>query len=209
MFLARVAPYRGPDRDRKLQDGVAHVLRDADDLLRHTAGVVPVSRHLPPVNNVDEYVEERVSQQIDRYYRPKAGELRRTLSYLRRALVVLGGLSVVLAAMAATLQVTQAAAWVAVITTITAALTAQAAASRLEYQQVEYLRTAAELERLHSKRREFSQRGPAGDDEFVQRCEHVISVRNEAWMAKLISARNDEHKLQLAHEAGGNPGEKN
>jgi hypothetical protein len=81
---------------------------------------------------------------------------------------------------------------VPVLTTVTAALTAHAAAARYEYLLVEYLRTAAELERLRS-RRQSSAGGSGGrsaeaEDEFVEACERVISVQNEGWMAKLTSS---------------------
>jgi hypothetical protein len=74
--------------------------------------------------------------------------------------------------------------WVPVLTTISAAVTAHAAAERYEFLVVEYLRTARELERL---RRARSHVGGLSDEEFVRACEHVISLQNEGWMAKLVT----------------------
>jgi len=187
-FLAGVAPYRGADHQQLLQDRVDALMQDADDLIQHTLCVTAVPRQLPDLRDVDSYVRERVTRQIDDYYRPRAATLERQLTWLRRAEFGLTVVGIALGAAAATLQVAQAAAWVAVVTTVTAALTAHAAASRLEFQMVEFLRTAAELTRLRRQRDRYGQKGAAGDDEFVQRCEHVISVENEAWMAKLTSA---------------------
>jgi hypothetical protein len=185
VFLAGVAPYR--DGDRELQDRTDALLRDGGDLLRHTAGIEPVQRELPPVHDVHTYSVERLAQQIDRFYRPKAEQLGRRLSLVRTAEAALGVLAVVLAAVAATQQLSRAAAWIAVVTTVTAALTAHAAAARYEYQMIEYLRTAAELERLRALRDRFVGKGIEGEDDFVQQSEHVISIQNEAWMAKWAS----------------------
>lgn len=183
VFLAGVAPYRGPERDHEFADRTDSVARDAEDLLRHTAGITPQRRELPAVHDVDSYVTQRVSSQID-WYRQKARELESRLTVVRRAEIVLSALGVVLAAVAATFGTEEASAWVAVVTTVAAALTAHAAASRYEYQLVEYLRTAAELERLRDRHASSLGAQDESDDEFVQRCEHVISIQNEAWMAK-------------------------
>ena len=61
---------------------------------------------------------------------------------------------------------------------------------RYEYLLVEYLRTAAELERLRGRYRHSAGRGDSEstEDAFVEACEHVISVQNEGWMAKLTSS---------------------
>jgi hypothetical protein len=186
-FLAGAAPYRKGDREHELQGRTDALLRDAGDLLHHTTGIEPVQRELPPVHDVHSYSTERLTQQIDRFYRPKAEQLGRRLSLVRRAEFALGALAVVLAAVAATLQQSSAAAWIAVVTTVTAALTAHAAAGRYEYQMIEYLRTAAELERLRALRARFVERGIEGEDDFVRQSEHVISIQNEAWMAKWAS----------------------
>ena len=184
-FLAGVAPFRGPDRESVLAARTDDVLSDAerDELLRHTAGVAPARRELPPVSDVATYAQARLVPQIG-WYRMQAGQLRRRLDWARRAEAALSVVGVVFAVLAATLEVAAASAWVAVVTTVTAAVTAHVAASRWEYQLVEYERTAGELERLRASRVDASPTDPAADDRFVERCEQVVSAQNEAWMAK-------------------------
>jgi SMODS and SLOG-associating 2TM effector domain 1/Protein of unknown function (DUF4231) len=192
MYLAGTGRYRDADRDQQLQDQVEAIQRDAGDLLLHTAGLRPLARALPTVHDVDSYVQQRVTAQIDGYYRPQAARQQQRLGRVRQAEFVLGGVGALLAAVGATWQLSSATVWVPVLTTVTAALTAHAAAARYEYLLVEYLRTAAELERLRSRRQPSAGRGGSGEesieDEFVEACEHVISVQNEGWMAKLTSS---------------------
>jgi hypothetical protein len=58
------------------------------------------------------------------------------------------------------------------------------AASRWEYQLVEYLRTAEELNRLQEEWLVAPAADEATADRLVDRCEHVVSIQNDGWMAK-------------------------
>jgi hypothetical protein len=182
-FLAGVAPFRGADRAAVLADRTHRVQDDAADLLVHTAGVDAKPRELPAVHDVDSYVEIRIVPQI-RWYHDRAQGLARRLRVARQVEVGFSVLGVVLAAVAATLEATAAAAWVAVVTTVTAAVSSHAAASRWEYQLVEYLRTAGELGRLRDGWIGAVSRDDASADRLVDRCELVVSTQNDGWMAK-------------------------
>jgi len=58
------------------------------------------------------------------------------------------------------------------------------AASRWEYQLVEYLRTAAQLEELLESWLGAEDHDDAAADALVEHCEHVVSIQNDGWMAK-------------------------
>jgi hypothetical protein len=182
-FLAGVAPFRGPDRQAVLADRTHRVRAEVADLLVHTARVSPVPREVPAVRDVDTYVADRLLPQIH-WYRGRAERLASRLAWSRQVEAVLGVSGVVLASVAATLEIDAAAAWVAVVTTLTAAVSAHVSASRWEYQLVEYLRTAGELGRLHEGWIGAGQTDEASADRFVEDCEHVISIQNDGWMAK-------------------------
>jgi hypothetical protein len=73
--------------------------------------------------------------------------------------------------------------WVAVVTTFGASVLAFSTAQRYSYQQLEFARTASQLERLVALAPLGGE--PTREDTFVAQCEQVISVSNEAWMAKV------------------------
>jgi hypothetical protein len=182
LFLSRSGPYDVAERDHRLEAEVQRLEREAGDLQRYTDGVRPVSRPLPPVRDVDSYLEIRVREsQLNGYYAPKAGLMRQRLRLLKV-------LEVTLALIAAGLAATAAAspgvgAWAAVATTVGGAVAAYIAAERYEFLWVEYSRTASELRRLLDRRTAADGR-PLSDPELVAECEQVISVQNQAWMAK-------------------------
>lgn len=185
IFLAGAHPYRVADAEARLAARFARLRDDTSDLLAQTVGVHPVRRELPAVTDVESYIEHRLVRQIEDYYRPCAEHMGRRLALVRRLELCLGVAGVTFGALAGALNWGWAAAWVAITTMLTAALGAHAQASKYEYQQIEFARTTAQLQRLLAGwRHSSSPRDGTAEDEFVSDCEQVISVLNEAWMAK-------------------------
>ncbi|MCR3728251.1 hypothetical protein FHS35_005126 [Streptomyces umbrinus] len=184
VVLTGVAPYRGADAESVLRERVDQLKTEASDLLPFVTGLSPVSRPLPAVADVDSYVEVRLKGQIADYYRPKSLEVGLRLARVRRAELALGGAGAILGAVAGAFGVSQAAAWVAVAAMVGASVSAHSTTSKYAYQQVEFIRTADELERLVVRRSVRTVHTTESDDAFVRRCEEVISVLNESWMVK-------------------------
>jgi hypothetical protein len=143
-------------------------------------------------------VKQRVFQQINKYYRPKAGQFAKRLRLLRGIEVVLGLTATVLASIATFLSRTaplaatvlvdyksDVSSWVAVLTTTAGALAAHIAANRYEFIVMSYFATARRLEDLVNdwKARESPTQSEPWTH-FVDACENAISVENESWMAK-------------------------
>lgn len=183
LFLSKSGPYEGADDpDRRLEAEVSRLEREAGDLQGYTEGIVPRRRSLPEVHDVDSYLDVRVREsQLERYYEPKARDMRQRLRLLKVAEVTLALVAAALAATAATWP--SVGAWAAVVTTAGGVAAAYIASERYEFLWVEYSRTASELRRLLDRHTAADGR-PLSDSELVQECEQVISVQNQAWMAK-------------------------
>ncbi|MFD7281617.1 DUF4231 domain-containing protein [Streptomyces sp. NPDC059862] len=185
MYLAGVGAYRGNESGSDLlRERARRFVADGGDLLRHTTGITAVERPVPEVRDVESYVEHRLRQQLEGYYRPRAAYMHRKVRLHERIEFALGALGAVMAAVAATWGVEQIAAWVAVAASIGVAVTAHALAQRYAYQQLEFTRTGEELERLLERWSAEPEPAPEAADRFVAECEHVISVQNEAWMIR-------------------------
>jgi SMODS and SLOG-associating 2TM effector domain 1/Protein of unknown function (DUF4231) len=181
-FLAQSTDGAVGDREQNLEAEVRRMEAEADDLQPYTQGVTARTRPIPAVTDVSSYLDVRVrTSQLRNYYEPKAAGLRDQLRWAKTAEVTLTVLAAALAAVA-TLSA-NAAAWAAVVTTAVAAITAYAAAERYEFLWIEYTRTAAELRRLVD-RHTAADGTPLAGMQLVDACEQVISVQNEAWMAK-------------------------
>ena len=180
LFLTKSGNYADADRDERLEAEVQRLEREAHDLVRYFPDVQPKTGPLPPVQNVETYLKIRVhDSQIQKYQELKAGKRRLRLSKLVEVTLALAA-----AALAATATVSaNLAAWAAVVTTAAAAVAVHVAAERYEFLWVEYSRSAGELQRLVDRRTAPDGRR-LSDGELVMKCEDVISVQNQAWMAK-------------------------
>ena len=170
------------DRERRLEAEVQRLEREAGGLRRYTAGIHAKERPLPAVHDTRSYLDVRVrDSQLEGFYEPKARFMLRRLRLLK---VVQVTMALVAAGLAATAAVwPSVAAWAAVVTTAGGAVAAYVAAERYEFLWIEYSRTASELRRLLDRRTAADGR-PLSDAELITECEQVISVQNQAWMAK-------------------------
>jgi hypothetical protein len=75
-----------------------------------------------------------------------------------------------------------------VFTTVATAVVGYGAAERYEYLQLEYTRTADQLERIKAG---YVAGDPDAAERLIQESERVISISNEGWMAKIPPAEAD------------------
>lgn len=183
LYLARSGDYQGPERENALATARDKIEDVSAGLLPHLIGLDPVSRPLPEVDDPRTYFDVRVTGQIDGYFKTQTERLRATLRRFKAVEVTLTLGAVLLGVLAATFAEAGLAPWVAVITTVTAAIAARSAAGNYDFQLVEYLRTANELRRLRSAANRTTD--PAELDKLVRRSEQIMSNQNEAWLAKL------------------------
>jgi hypothetical protein len=182
-YLAGGSAYTAPGRDPDEQLGAEtrSITEAVADLQRHTLGITPDTKPLPPVRDPDSYITKRVDDQIGNYYTPKAELYDRRVRRLRTVGGLLGVTAVVLAALAAAFQIGGLAAWVPVVTTIATSVAAYVAAARYDHLVIEYLRTAQRLQHLRQEHLGKPASDPAA---FIDACEAAISVENQGWMAR-------------------------
>jgi hypothetical protein len=190
-YLAGVDPYRVEDPDRVLLDRIGRIVSDAGRLHGYLTGVEPKPRAVPSVDGVASYFTVRVQGQIAEYYRPREALMARRVRAFQWAQLLLGLAAAALAAVAGVLAVSGVSAWIGVATTVSATVAAHAAASRFEFQQVEYARTANELERLCTRWIATRNRTADDDDAAVHRAEEIISIQNDGWMVKWTTDWDD------------------
>jgi hypothetical protein len=181
-YLTQSGRYEAANRDAVLDAEIKRLEDEAGDLAGYTRGIQPVKRALPPVHDVDSYLQVRVREmQLRDYYEKNARILETRIRWLKWAQIAL---ALVAAALAAVASVSPSVgAWAAVATTAGGAVAAYFATERYEFLWIEYSRTASELRRLLDRRTAPDGRQLSGA-ELVSECEQVISVQNQAWMAK-------------------------
>jgi hypothetical protein len=189
LFLARTHPYNTDEKAQTLIARSDELLAAVADLQTEIIAEQEKQKRLPTAYlTIDQYINERVTEQIDNFYRPRSDELIRKMKKNKKIGMFLGMASVILGAFGAS---GWTAGWIAVISTIAASIAAFSYAGRYQYLIVSYQATANKLERLRTQW-EVSGMSDADTEErdkFIRECEEVISIENSAWMAELSKTK--------------------
>jgi hypothetical protein len=194
-FWANAGAYACENQQERLNalTGRVQKIREWGKNLKFEVARTPRSNELTPaIDSAYKYVELRVREQIENYYRPKA-KINADLAARYRLFEIIFSIAAALLGAAATVLDNSSASglgsWVAVLTTIAGGVAAHAAAGRFDFQASTFLATATELNDLvHAW--QAAGRPEKGEEwsEFVRNCEAVISAENRGWMAKLDAA---------------------
>ena len=183
VYLTATPPYDDSTRDVKLGQNACAIIEDAADIEGHTIDRPDDDKPLPAVHDVESYLLNRVEPQYDGYYRRSAAMNKRRLDRFRRVEFGLALLAATLGAVAAATRVDAVGAWVAVVTTVAAAITAHIAMSRYEHLMLTHQATARQLRTRVAQWRDDKDHDPESAARLVRDCEDVISRENESWMA--------------------------
>lgn len=182
LYLTGSPPYNGAGHDVTLGRKSLAITEDARDIDGHTIGRQDDDKPLPDVSGIDAYLSHRVWPQV-RWYSAGAAKQQRRLGQFRAVEFALAMLGAVLGAVAAATKINAVGAWVAVVTTVAAAVTAHIAASRYEHLVITYLSTARQLRARATEWGVSTDRSSDAAARLVRECEDVISRENESWMA--------------------------
>jgi len=185
-YLTRTRPYAEGDPEATLNSRANEIVTKVKDLTVLAATVNPKQNEIPKITSPGDYISQRVSQQIEHYYLPKASALGKRLKMCQWAAAGLTAIAALVSGIAGFFHAEWIGAWVAVATTIAGAIVAHAAAARYEHNVLAYYSTAQQLQSLRDQYLDVVNKGaatPPTFDEFVHRCEEVISIENQAWMA--------------------------
>lgn len=188
LLAASVPPYDGPVT-RALLDRGRGILAGVGDLREEPVSGEKRLEGMPPCPlSVDEYVAQRLDDQIS-YYRRRAGEHGAVVGRVRGLTAVLGVAGFALGALGGG----GAGVWLVVVTTVTASLAAYLYANRLQYLVGSYTAAARNLDALRVGWQTFgAEADDAERDRFILDCEAVLSAENQSWIAEW--ARKDVAK---------------
>ena len=186
IFITKVAPYDDDDANGRLLEKSKTVL---GDFLLGSAALIDDDEKVQNLPHewlsMDDYLTLRVEEQI-RYYERSAAANHDKHSRLHKWVVILAGVGVVLGTLSATVVGFEwTSAWIAVIGTISAAISSHIFSNRYEFQAQSYEVTARQVRNVLSEwgiTQEAERESRAG--EFIHAFENTISVENRGWIAE-------------------------
>jgi hypothetical protein len=188
-FRAGAAPYDEANAVELLHTRVQGIVQWATDLeAERRLTDEETGSSLPPPLDAEKYLQLRVDQQIEEYYRRRGRQNARLAKRYQTISTALAGTVAVLGALATVYAdlSTAIGPWIAVLTTIAGSIATHAAASRYDFQATTFFATARQLEDLSRAWRAADKaRSTREWSDFVRACEDAISAENRGWMAKL------------------------
>lgn len=184
IYRVKAPPFDTDQRDTVLAEKVNEILKNASETTPMTEA--ELWKRLPKDwMTMDEYLKERVDDQIT-WFRGKAVKYQKLLKRFRTVTFALGFVSAILGSIAAALSDTVwPAAWIAVIGSITGALTAYSFAGKYQYLMTSYEATARQLRFLHNEwDRVPDEEKEAKAGEYVRKFEDTLAHENSSWIAK-------------------------
>jgi len=183
-----------PQRDARLRIERERIERDVDDLIGLTVTAPRAHSAIPQtVVSRGQYIDQRVHDQIDRYYLPRAeqhGKVSSALRWLELSLSMFAALVAAAIGFAGkeAFGSIDFIAFTAVLTTIGGAIVAHVEASRYDFLVATYRATARRLKNELVTNANFVSMSDAEWAAFVQRCETIIADQNGSWLSKWTRA---------------------
>lgn len=194
LFVTGAPPYDTTEAIDRLYENTEKLLGEVTDLAVEFISEEEQRKRIPPVSlTVDQYIEVRITEQIKKFYLPRAKEHQETMKRGKKISLGLGVAAVILGALGAS---GWTAGWVAVISTVTASIAAYLYAGRYQYLVISYQATARRLGLLSSRWR-ASGKTDADIEErntFICDCENSISIENSAWMAEWTTKHEEQEQ---------------
>ena len=181
LYRAAVPPFDTANRTVELSQRIEKTLQDMKDIQTRPPDASETKPALDALT-VDNYIDVRVVDQIN-WYRKRAREFQEESDRYSMIVQIFGGIGAALGIVAAA---TGVAAWLAVIATVTTAITAYVKNQRYQTLIGVYLATAARLELLKDQWLDSgkTEADKTDRDSFIQRCEETLALENSAWVAQ-------------------------
>jgi hypothetical protein len=188
-YLAQVAPFDGPDRDRQLSLKVTEMERLAADFAPMVIGARAAGGALPQIDGVRDYVALRAEEQRN-WHQHRAAERRNLAGRWRIAELSATAAAATLAALGGVLHGPNVSAWVAVATTAGAAIGSHLASEQHDRIADAYARTVLALDAVL---RDFDPTTATEDaaGSLVVLVESILAEQNNSWVS-LFSTKSGE-----------------
>jgi hypothetical protein len=178
-YCASAPPFDSPNRSTALAGLVEKALNELGGIDLQPS---PSDKPPPGPLTVADYINVRVDDQI-KYYTTAAAKNLKKAEFWRNAAFAGATVAAILGAVSAIFSL---AAWVALLATVTASLTAFVRNQRYETMIGLYQSTALRLQLLKDQWLDSgkTEADTADRNSFIQRCEDTMSLENGAWTAQ-------------------------
>jgi hypothetical protein len=182
-YLAAVRPFDGPDRDDRLSEIMDEIRRKGGDLVKLMVIADADRRTLPTISNVGDYLHQRAENQL-RFHTNGVTRHERLEKHWRAGEIAATAAAAVLSAVGGALHGLDFSIWVAVATTLGAALAVHLASTQHARIAASYGFTAYELMRVVENFDPVTATEEQASA-FVTKVEGILASQNQSWILTL------------------------
>jgi hypothetical protein len=197
-YILRAGIYNTDDLKSAVFPKVEEMLKTSSEIKTITLTQEELKENLPPEDySFDNYINERIKNQIYNYYFLKARKYDKISRTVKGMTLVLGFISVIIGTVGALGLTGQLSVWIAFISTFTGSAAAFVAAGHYNQIVLSYQATGNKLMMLVARWSMTEDTDENGRKDLVVQCESILNMENGAWMAEMFeksSLKSGDHQ---------------
>lgn len=199
LYLFGVSPY-DKDADDVIFDRVNKIVSNFAQVPFLSISEDEERRDLPEIDfSIDDYIKERIENQIYLYYTPKVALFQKRISMAKSATFFLGFIGVILGALGTAGFSGYTSVWVAFVTSASGAIAAFMASSKYRNLITSHQATANHLKTILARFRSKNHTNDEAIRKLVYDCEAELARENKAWLLVQSDRNEKAHTKDTKH----------
>ena len=196
LYLLDAPPYHLPNANERIFDRIDELVSQMADVPAATITPEAAVKGLPTQDlSVSDYVNHRVTDQVNSYYRPKTSDYLKILDRAKLASWLLGFVGVIMGTAAAN-GMNGNTVWIAFISATTASIAAFISTNKYEYMVLTYQAAANRLLMLSARYEQIDKADDEAQRHFVSEVEQIIAMENSSWVVEVTQSRKEEEPVK-------------
>ena len=197
LFAVQAQPYEGDNRNQALYNRVDKLSSSADDIASCIISTdEEIIGAIPDDFTIQDYVEQRIRDQVYNYYQLK-GEYYRKVLKRGRALSIMSGVAGVIIGTISAAQENSGSMhlWIAFISAGSSSIASYLHSSKYELMMMSYQVTCNKLKLILSKFKYVDPNDIQRQKQLVLDCEAILALENSAWLSDQEDESNEESTI--------------
>jgi hypothetical protein len=192
LYIFKIPPYSKQEDEAALLASVEDLIKSLFDIPQARIAKEAQLKGIPSATfSFENYLQQRIEEQVDTFYFPKAELYRRRMARGSNLGIVLGITGFLLGMLGTSGNAGQFSIWIAFISTVSASVTSFLAVNRYQYLAMSYQVTGSLLKIMLIRGKRIGKDDLPAQQALIRNCEDILSRENEGWLAEFSREEED------------------